>query len=1540
MQEASFGKRLSFGLAALAAAAALVAVCPSRAVAASYVAHSTDDAGNVTYYGSADAAVAYCSVDVNGADGPTVVMDADWKVGKNTSHSSNNTDGSISIEKGKKLKIDMCGHTIENEQSSIWYDKTLPTFSVKDGAELTLTSSKRDAVISYRGYKTSGGKRTDLTATTGGLVTNVSNTKSAFVVGRSSTLTLDGVAVAGCSASQDLTDDGIENTYHVGKVHGAITLANNATLNMKNGASVEHNMTLVSGGGVYCEGKSTTVNIDNSSVHDNLAEGSGGGIFFDDANATLNMSNGASVRDNVAKKAGGGVYLFDSQFNVICSGGKAFISGNRAEGTSTYQGCGGGIYAHQMFSGDDEGLIKGITISDNYSAWDGGGIELNQENTTLKDCIITGNTSACEGGGVLAWNDDNVIDGCTITGNACNLSGKSYGGGGVFVSCTVDLKLQGTCLIYGNTRGENSGNADDLFLNENAGASAKAYVTGGVKKGSKVGIRTGIDGDRRIGEKINNETKDSFFIDLDGYYVSYGTDNGGDMWQRHRTLEFAASVNGTSVGRYKYKDSVSVNALSAGTGKVFKCWNTADTTGLYPIGDYIKDATDPLLSFKMPQCDVSLVAEYVTRIGSVTLATDPVIAGDELPSTGTLSWKDESGEACSLSIPIAWLKKTGAYQWAPASGEADYSATYRATASVAQDLDQGIAFALGLKAGNVKVQIGSTTFDGTFSAEVDGSGALNVITPEVTTKKPSMVSLDELAVTVKVGASESEFRKMVPATVGARTNAGTSVNLTVSKDSYKRDLTALIESGTVKTSLAGSTVNVWFPVACEDKSVSVPDNAMVKVVVTVTDQDTPAKPATPTVTPEAGTYATSDTDKFSGDKLVLTIAAKDGAQVNYSVSRYNEESKSWEAYSNGIDSENGQVLLEKAAGACVNYEVEVWSVATSEVDSKEIQSDHAWYAYTIDDVQHVARKVTVAQTDTGKGSVGVLTGSKSSECDVEDGETFSFTAPYREGYVFEKWQKDGKDAGTEATIRLESVTAETTLTAVYNPVVTEIDLEISAPEADTDLAATVSSATAKAGTSDKTIDIMSYLKDDGAITWLPSAGKSGKAAHDTFYTAEIALKDSLSSGNVKYVLSSATKVLQNGSSAEYGAYVAERGGSKYLYVVFSNTGAYEFKSAANPDTVKLSFDEALTYSEEKSSNWGLPDTVKVSYACGETAWLPVEWTAPAGFDENATGVQALTATGTIKFPSSVSASDSTTVSCSIEVAAPGSAEAPVADPEPGTYTGTQLVWLSCATEGAQIYYTTDGTEPTEKSMLYEGPIALEHSATVKARAYRAHMKASDVVELSYTIVHSVSFIDDGSETARETVADGKKVKRPSDPSHEGFVFEGWYTEDGKEYDFKSAVTADLALYAHWSAKGEDATAHVVTFDTAGGSKVADSPVAHGATVKRPDDPTKDGYTFEGWFTKDGKEYDFATPVTENLTLYAHWTAKDDGAKKDDTSDNGSKANATKATTVTTTKSESKGLAATGDRTPLIVGALVVLGILIVIAGVITNRRKK
>ena len=135
-------------------------------------------------------------------------------------------------------------------------------------------------------------------------------------------------------------------------------------------------------------------------------------------------------------------------------------------------------------------------------------------------------------------------------------------------------------------------------------------------------------------------------------------------------------------------------------------------------------------------------------------------------------------------------------------------------------------------------------------------------------------------------------------------------------------------------------------------------------------------------------------------------------------------------------------------------------------------------------------------------------------------------------------------------------------------------------------------------------------------------------------------------------------------------------------------------------------------------------------------------------------------------------------------------------------------------------------------------------------------------------------------------------------SRSGYSFNGWNTKadgSGDPYADKAVITltSDLVLYAQWKENssgggggnppapgpGPETEYCTVSFNMLDhGDPVSSQKVQKGTRAEQPADPVAEGFVFEGWYTsaecKEGELFDFNTPITADITLYAKWTERD------------------------------------------------------------------
>ncbi len=213
--------------------------------------------------------------------------------------------------------------------------------------------------------------------------------------------------------------------------------------------------------------------------------------------------------------------------------------------------------------------------------------------------------------------------------------------------------------------------------------------------------------------------------------------------------------------------------------------------------------------------------------------------------------------------------------------------------------------------------------------------------------------------------------------------------------------------------------------------------------------------------------------------------------------------------------------------------------------------------------------------------------------------------------------------------------------------------------------------------------------------------------------------------------------------------------------------------------------------------------------------------------------------------------------------------------------GGETVTVTFETNGGNVIDAIDVNQdsaitlpanPTKEGYIFDGWFldeALEEALTtgfIPTESITLYAKWRPAIE-SYT----VTFVTGYDQTVEpQTVEENEFASTPSALTRTGHTFGGWYIDQSFEtlYDFETPVTADVTIYAKWIPIQLS-----VNYESNGGSAISTVPTDYGTATVKPEDPTRYGYIFDGWFTDRQltQAYDFEDIVTANLRLYAKWS---------------------------------------------------------------------
>ncbi|ECW2835926.1 LPXTG cell wall anchor domain-containing protein [Listeria monocytogenes] len=186
--------------------------------------------------------------------------------------------------------------------------------------------------------------------------------------------------------------------------------------------------------------------------------------------------------------------------------------------------------------------------------------------------------------------------------------------------------------------------------------------------------------------------------------------------------------------------------------------------------------------------------------------------------------------------------------------------------------------------------------------------------------------------------------------------------------------------------------------------------------------------------------------------------------------------------------------------------------------------------------------------------------------------------------------------------------------------------------------------------------------------------------------------------------------------------------------------------------------------------------------------------------------------------------------------------------------------------------TYDAPNVNWSSPSYLPEVRYTFKQDVAVRSTTSSYTGIIIQPLNEPVDYNVTFNIDGNTSEVKTVTEEDLIPEPANPTKQGYTFDGWYDAEtgGTKWDFTTGQMPanDLMLYAHFSVNS-----YQVNFDIDGA--VMNEAVVYDTLLNEPTAPTKQGYTFDGWYDAEtgGNKWDFKTMKmpANDVTLYAHFT---------------------------------------------------------------------
>ena len=202
----------------------------------------------------------------------------------------------------------------------------------------------------------------------------------------------------------------------------------------------------------------------------------------------------------------------------------------------------------------------------------------------------------------------------------------------------------------------------------------------------------------------------------------------------------------------------------------------------------------------------------------------------------------------------------------------------------------------------------------------------------------------------------------------------------------------------------------------------------------------------------------------------------------------------------------------------------------------------------------------------------------------------------------------------------------------------------------------------------------------------------------------------------------------------------------------------------------------------------------------------------------------------------------------------------------GAETGNKEYWAKWEINQYTITFDTNGgSEIAPITQDYGTEITAPDNPTRKGYTFKGWdkeipetMPADNITVKAQWGINQYTITFDtngGNEIAPITQDYGTKITAPDKPTRKGYTFKGWDKEIPE-----TMPAENITVKAQW-----EINQYTIAFDTNGGSEIVPITRDYGTKITAPDNPTRKGYTFNGW----DKEIPETMPA-ENITITARW----------------------------------------------------------------------